>query len=309
MRKLDPSSFERAVLFIQEHGRSIDRAAFAVRFDDGDPAAVAEALKAYQNGDGGFGHAIEPDFRLPDSTATATTVAFQFLIAAGVDPTHEVVRSGVRYLLDTYSEPTRSWRPVVPAITEHPRAQWWEDYPPITYRPDASSWGNPNIEAIGALCVYETLVDEAFLNARIDDAVRWIEAVETMEAHELLCAIRFANWFRGDLPEAVEPKLVALASKTAEVDAAHWRQYGAQPVWFARRPETPMADVFRDVLPANLDFVVEQQQDDGSWRPTWEWGRYENDWPKAEREWAGHLTLQNLKLLSAFGRIEGVDVA
>ncbi|MEM8875609.1 MAG: hypothetical protein AAGD32_15290 [Planctomycetota bacterium] len=307
MRQLDHSAFERASGYIRGHARRIDREAFDVFFGGGEPGVVADALAEYQNEDGGFGHAIEPDFRLPDSTATATTVAFQFLIDADVQPTHEVVRRGVAYLLRTYDEGARSWRPTAPAVAEHPRARWWEDVPPIVYAPNAEGWGNPNIEAIGCLSFYGALVDKVFLNARADESIRWIEEAETMEAHELLCALRFSEWFRGQLPATVERQLVAIATKTARLDPTQWSEYSAQPVWFARRPGTAMAGAFGDSLEANLDFVIEQQRADGSWRPMWRWGRYEDVWSTAEREWSGHLTLQNLKLLAAFGRINGVD--
>ena len=38
----------------------------------------------FQNDDGGFGRALEPDFRLPASSAIATAVGFQYLREAGV---------------------------------------------------------------------------------------------------------------------------------------------------------------------------------------------------------------------------------
>jgi hypothetical protein len=55
----------------------------------------------------------------------------------------------------------------------------------------------------------------------------------------------------------------------------------------------------------NLDFEIEHQSPDGSWRPNWTWyGTYAETWPIAEQEWSGVLTLQTLQTLRAFVRLE-----
>ena len=56
-----------------------------------------------------------------------------------------------------------------------------------------------------------------------------------------------------------------------------------------------------------LDMEIERQSDDGSWEPTWAWGQYEDAWQVARREWQGHLTLQTLLGLRAYGRIDGIS--
>ena len=55
----------------------------------------------------------------------------------------------------------------------------------------------------------------------------------------------------------------------------------------------------------NLDYVIENQTADGSWRPTWTWGdAYPDAWVEAERQWSGVLTLGQLLKLRTFGRLE-----
>jgi hypothetical protein len=59
------------------------------------------------------------------------------------------------------------------------------------------------------------------------------------------------------------------------------------------------------ILPANLDYVIQSQGEDGSWSPPWSWfGAYPADWPQAERDWRGVLTLERLEWLHAYDRIE-----
>jgi hypothetical protein len=57
------ADLEGAWDFILRNARVLDGRRFAFRFDGGDSADVVAALRPYQNADGGFGHALEPDLR------------------------------------------------------------------------------------------------------------------------------------------------------------------------------------------------------------------------------------------------------
>ncbi len=47
------------------------------------------------------------------------------------------------------------------------------------------------------------------------------------------------------------------------------------------------------------------QTPEGTWEPTWTWGGfYPEAWEQAKTEWRGHLTLETLASLEAFGRLE-----
>ncbi|MBS3784431.1 MAG: hypothetical protein KGY78_08300, partial [Anaerolineae bacterium] len=60
-----------------------------------------------------------------------------------------------------------------------------------------------------------------------------------------------------------------------------------------------------DDLQRNLNYEIDHQTSAGSWEPTWTWGPlYPDAWAKAKLEWRGHLTLEMLATLRAFGRIE-----
>ena len=49
------------------HARLLDRLRFRVLFEGASPEPLVTAIAAYQNADGGFGHALEPDLRGPES--------------------------------------------------------------------------------------------------------------------------------------------------------------------------------------------------------------------------------------------------
>ena len=87
MKKLSAPAYRRARDFIHAQARPLERARFAHEFEGGPRAAVLEALAAFQNPDGGYGRALEPDVRLPASSAIATLTGLDVLreLDAGAD--------------------------------------------------------------------------------------------------------------------------------------------------------------------------------------------------------------------------------
>jgi hypothetical protein len=77
-----------ASAFMATTARLIDRRRFAARFEGGDRAGVLAALDAHRNADGGYGWALEPDVRLPESQPAAALHAFEILaeIAPATSP-------------------------------------------------------------------------------------------------------------------------------------------------------------------------------------------------------------------------------
>jgi hypothetical protein len=62
--------------------------------------------------------------------------------------------------------------------------------------------------------------------------------------------------------------------------------------------------MFTDEIPKNLDFIIEAQAEDGTWRPNWSWGeQWPDAWEEAKRDWTGVITLDNLRKLHVFGRL------
>src|SRR4051795_8969823 len=74
---------DAAARFIWTNARLVERHRFAHLFQDGPPERVAEALRPYQNSDGGFGNALEPDLRTPTSQPIAVNSALEDLDEAG----------------------------------------------------------------------------------------------------------------------------------------------------------------------------------------------------------------------------------
>ncbi len=109
INKLSAAKRDKAVNYIKAQGRPLERALYAYHFEGGSAAAVMDELRSFQNKDSGFGHALEPDLRLNDSSVIATTVALQRMLETHVPSDHPLVESACKYLRDTYNAVPRTF--------------------------------------------------------------------------------------------------------------------------------------------------------------------------------------------------------
>ena len=132
--------------WMYRNARPLDMARWQYHFEGGSPLVVLEALEAYQNEDGGFGHALEADCWNPHSTPLQTWWATQFLKETGMtDASHPIVQGILNYLGsgDGTMDDGR-WMFSVPENNNWPGAPWWsyaEGAPQPAYNPTASIVG------------------------------------------------------------------------------------------------------------------------------------------------------------------------
>jgi len=277
--------------FIWRTARLLDRRRFAYLFLDGERQAVVEALRPYQNADGGFGNGLEPDIRGPVSQPIPTWTALVILdeAAAFDDP---MVPQVCDYLQSiTTSEGGVPF--ALSSIRDYPRAPWWEtdDQPPAALNPSA---------AIAAL-LHKHHVEHPWLTTATDYCWRALDTLDTTSPYEMRAVAPFLDYapdrqraeqvFARVGPKILEQKLVAL-TPTAEGDAH-------SPLNFAPRPQSLARRLFSDeVIEAHLDALASAQQDDGGWLFNWSaWN------PAAALEWRGVVTLEALVTLRAYGRL------
>ena len=101
------------------------------------------------------------------------------------------------------------------------------------------------------------------------------------------------------------PRLCAITPTVVSRDPQAWGSYCAPPLKIVSSPVSIVADLLWDDLQSHLDYQIAHQSPEGTWEPTWTWGEFYPDaWQQARQEWRGHLTLDALTTLRAFGRIE-----
>jgi hypothetical protein len=297
MNKLSKQQFEQAKNFLKSKARKLERALFEFEFENGSKENVLKQLKQYQNENGGFGNGLEPDFRCKESSALATAIGLHILSRVGVDETNELVKKAVNYLLNTFNKEKMGWQIVPKEVETTPRAIWWN------YSEDWE-WGNPSTEIIGLLHHYKGLVPAEFLDDVTKFAIDYVHNLHKYEHHELLSFLKLSEKLSDKEYNFISNKLRVMVKACVTDDPEKWDFYCLQPIQVVKSSSSEYYDLFADIIPINLDFIVRKQSQDGYWEPTWSWGQFEEEWETAKEEWRGWLTLEYLRILRSFGRIE-----
>src|SRR5215469_692191 len=119
--------------FLLTEARLLERRLFAAVFLGQPGIHVIDALRGYQNDDGGFGHALEPDTRCPASLPIYVETALQAMATAGAADEIMITRA-CDFLAATAARVGAGGAvpPAFDVIEQFPRAAHWADW---TYTP------------------------------------------------------------------------------------------------------------------------------------------------------------------------------
>lgn len=301
-RTVTAAALDAAERHVWLSGRVLERLRFAALFRDGDRDRVVTALAAYRNPDGGFGEALEPDFRGPVSQPLTVDTALNVL--AEVDALdHPMTRDALDYLAGITT--AEGGVPnALPDVAGYPHAPWWEPA-----REPQSASILPTGLLLG-VCLRHG-VDHRWLATATpfcwDAAAALTAATPSPEplaavglAYEVRAALTFLDAV-DDRPRAerlgaaLHDTLQRCGALTLEVDPD---EESMGPLDFAPRPDAVARAWFDDdLIAAHLDGLVDAQQPDGGWTVGWPaWT------PVTEYEWRPIATIEALKTLRAYGR-------
>ena len=125
MSLVSAEQLDRAKYFIFQHGRLLERKLFEFFFEDGTRAACVQALRAYQNDDGGFGNGLEADLLCPDSSAIGAESALYTLEILG-HPCAEMVERLAGWVIAHQSEEGTIPHPPQ-GLFGYPHQPWWRN--------------------------------------------------------------------------------------------------------------------------------------------------------------------------------------
>jgi len=282
---------QAAARFLAGSGRVLEQRRFDRLFGGGDGAPVRDAVAAYRNADGGFGHGLEPDCRCPDSQPAAIELALRILDEADAWDT-ELVYRACDWLAG--NEAAGGGATFVEATVEGwPHAPWW-----------VAEDGRPaSLIATGLITgtLYTRGVTHPWLHRATD--VMWdrIDELTVPSAYEMLGVLKFLD----QVPDRdraqrtfarVGPML--LDCKLVELDPdAPGEVHG--PLEYAPEPDSLARQLFdAATIEAHLDKLTADQQDDGGW--TFNWLQWSD---AAALDWRGFMTVGALSTLRANGRL------
>ncbi|MCG8480194.1 MAG: hypothetical protein MI724_13945 [Spirochaetales bacterium] len=315
MKQLTQERFGEAERFLLSEARDLERARFRFHFGGAGREAVLTALAEYQNGDGGFGRALEPDVRAPDSSAYATAIGLATLDEIGCPAPDHAVRRAVEYLAVQYDPAGLVWAPLPHAAQEHPRAPWWND------KGDEGPFGNlkatfddfkiiPRAHLVDLLHRFDadgSIPDAASL---VEDVLRSIVDADARDLGGGGTALQSSLSLIGNervvhpFKERAIEHLKGMIPRVLSFDRAEWNTYCAAPLNVFPAPSSFVRGTIAEAVERHLDFVVDSLTEGGYWEPPWTWmGWYPEAWETAQKEWRGVVTLENLRILQAHGRL------
>ncbi|MFB4307659.1 hypothetical protein [Actinomadura sp. GTD37] len=285
MNVLNASDLARAAEFMRLNGRLIDRRRFALHFGGGPAAPVVAALRPYENPDGGYGHALEPDLRGEGSQPVPAQHALQILHEAGADDDPAVARVGGYLASVTGADGGVPF--VLPSVRGTPHAPWWRtpDDPP----------GNINPTGTLAGMLHRAGSGHPWLGPATAFCWRHLDGLTAEPgAYDVLAVLTFLDHVPDrDRAEAAFARVRDVLAAAARSDHQGVLDFAPAPDGYGRRL---FAD---DVIEAGLDALAGAQDDDGGWDiafPSWT--------PVTRPEWRGFTTVERLLTLRAYGRLE-----
>lgn len=280
---------DRAEQFVWANARLLERRQFAHLFRGAPAEPVLDALRAYQNADGGFGHALEPDKRTPSSQPIDQEFALQVMDSARFDAASA---SRMCDFLQTITTAEGGVPFTLPTANDAPHAPWWGIDDP---RPPASI--NPTAGIAGLL--HKAGIRHAWLDRAVEYCWRVIEMSEIEEPHSLVAALTFLQHAPDRArAERAAPRVRAQVLAHAVLDPAA-AGYAHRPLDYAPEPGSLARPWFSDdLIAAHLDALQAAQQPDGGWPITWPTVSAAN-----EVEYRGVVTLRALRTLRAYGRL------
>jgi hypothetical protein len=288
---MNTPDFSAAAAFVAANARVLDRRRFERLFEDGPAAPVRDAVAAYRNDDGGFGHALEPDCRAPGSQPAAVAMALRTMDETGAWD-EDLVRGACDWLAAV--APAEGGAAFVEStLAGWAHAPWW-----------VPEEGHPaSLVATGMIAgtLHARGVSHPWLDGATEVMWNRIAKMDEPGAYEMFGVLAFLQHvpdreraravFGRVGPLILERNMVALDPE------APGEVHGV--LSFAPEPDSLARVLFDDAtIQAHLDHLAHGQKDDGGW--TFNWPAWS---PAAELDWRGFLTVDALRSLRANGRL------
>lgn len=301
------TTFEKARAFIYRNARPLDLARWQYHFEGGGREAVLDALSCYQNGDGGFGHALEPDAWNPNSAPIQTWTATEIVREIGfTQRDHPMIQGILRYLSSGTDFNGHFWYNTVTSNNDYPHASWWHTESDSTCHNDY----NPTACLAGFILRFADKSGELYaLDRRIAqeafDAYTGQGLLNDM--HTALCYIRLMQYCEeagaDDLfnVPALKEKLLSQVKASITQNTSEWENsYVCKPSQFFNSRSSVFYADNREIAEYECEHIIKTQLDDGSWGIPWSWGDYPEQWAVSKNWWKSNGIILNMLYLKGF---------
>lgn len=305
MRKLSRGTQECMGRTIQTVGRPLEAAIYRWEFLNGEANEVLDELSQFQNSDGGFGHGLESDFKLPDSSPMATSVGLRILLQLPEsDRRNAMMNRAFVYLEEAYDPERGGWYIVPANVVDYPHAPWWGILEETGHTAMDASWGNPSAEILAEFLKGARQPGSFDLSKQVLHAILLLERKEeVISEHELYCYLALYDALKGDLKARLGETLTRGVQALLVTDEAKWEEYVPTPLHFVDSDRDQTFGIDREDVERQLDWLAVKMEKSGGWNPPWGESFYQEGMKSSYHEWIGVLTLKALRWFRDFGRL------
>lgn len=295
--------FEKSRKYIYKNARPLDMARWRFLFEDGCKDDVLSVLETYQNSDGGFGHALEPDSWNPSSTPIQTWVATEIIRELNIeDANHPIIKGILDYLNSRKDFDGKIWVNSVRTNNDYPHAPWW------TYSLEQEKSYNPTACLAGFIIKYADREDSVYtLGCKvIKESYEYFKGNFPLDSfHTVFCFVRLYEYLRetnmGGIIDMTEFRDI-LGQQIKEIityDKSKWGiDYVCMPSRFISSKKNEFYEENKEISDYEREFIINRQEEDGTWAITWSWDEYQEEWAIAKNWWKCDLIINNLKYIN-----------
>lgn len=313
-RYLGDDAFQEINAWIGRNARPIEFALWQYHFGHGSKEAVLSALRYYQNGDGGFGNAIEPDNWNPESTPYAVDFVIKLLRQIDFyDTGHPIYQHLLRFLKETPYQAEDGWFFTIPSNDNAPHAGWWQ------YNADENRMqGIGTTASLAGFILRYADADAGLRDVAAGYVDRLMDTLKTTDQYGDMGLVGYCDLYR-DLRAAklegrfdldfLEAKTKSLVQK--RLKEVSWSNHMDMAVVLPT-PSSVYYPGNEQAVSDALDALIQSRPQHGVWGIPWNWydgGVYAKEFAIAENWWKAYKAIERLLFLRAHGRLRVGGVA
>lgn len=296
---------EKARKFVYRNARPLDLARWKFHFENDSVDDVLHTLSFYQNDDGGFAYAIEPDCWNINSTPIATWVATKILKELNFNgSTHPIIKGILKYLESGKDFADGKWFNLAPSNNDYPHAIWWE-----SNNGEGLPDDNPTVSLAGFALRYADKDSRLYQTASEIAIKAFNEFLEkpTDEIHTVKCFAELFNYCAKiddfdlfDINKFKE-KIISKINEVICKEPEKWyTEYVCKPSDFFEKNSKIFVSVNRELAEKEATMITETQLQDGSYPVTWQWHTDYKEFEIAANWWKSSIIIKNMLYINSF---------
>lgn len=301
--------------WMYRNARPLELSLFQYHFEQKDKDRVLEALSAFQNEDGGFGHGLLADCFNPNSSPMQTWSATEVLYAIGErNASGPIVKGILEYLYNCADYKDGIWPGIIPSNNDYPHADPWIYDEENTF----SNCSNPSAALAGFILYFEHKGSRLYKRAELiaSDAVKsYLSGPLLKSIHESLCLIRLLQYCKAaeinhlfDMEEfehKLRLQVKALITKNIEL----WKSSsGCKPSQFFHSSESIFYRDNKEAADYERRFILQSTNAEGIWDINSSWSSYPQEEAISSIWCKSIAVISNLRYLKGMGQLRLEDI-